>query len=263
MDTIGTDGGDEPTLTVRVDYQPKRHGFAIVITDIDPMPPTWGLLLGDIANNLRSALDQIAWAVVTRGSTPPDSLSKGQRRQIYFPISKHRDEFNAALPSKLPGATRADIARVRRYQPYHHPTRRRWSALLQLAEINASDKHRTVQPVWAIPIATDIEVTHQRDCVLTRDETTSKRKALQVNTELGFVRVRKTGPEPYIEVVPHLTAEPAFNEYTLLREWLKISIGWIQLLLYEFSELPDQIAGIGVDPPQLRKIVSWKSPQWG
>lgn len=262
LNAIGTDEGDEPTLAVRADYQPKRHGFAVIITDIDPMPPIWGLLLGDIANNLRSALDQIAWAVVTRGRTPPETLSEGRRRQIYFPISKERDGFNAALSSKLPGATRADIARVRRYQPYHHPSRARWSALLQLAEVNAGDKHRTIQPVWAIPITTDIEVIHQRDCVLTRGQTTGKRKTLQVDAELGFVRARKTGPEPHIEVTPHLTAEPAFNEYTLLREWLKISVGWIQLLLYEFSELPDDMAGIGVDPSQLRAIVSWKSPQW-
>jgi hypothetical protein len=263
LNTIGTEEGDEPTFAVRTEYQPKRHGFAVVITDIDPMPPIWGLLLGDIANNLRSALDQLAWAVVTRGRTPPETLSERRQRQIYFPISKGRDEFNAALSSKLPGATRADIARVRRSQPYHHPSRARWSALLQLAEINAADKHRTIQPVWAIPVTTDIEVTHQRDCVLTRQETAGKRKALRVDAELGFVRVRKTGPDPYVEVTPHLTAEPAFNEYTVLREWLKISIGWIQLLLYEFSELPDDLAGIGVDTSQLRAIVSWESPQWG
>jgi hypothetical protein len=90
LNAIGTDEGDEPTFTVRTDYQPKRHGFAVIIVDIDPMPPIWGLLLGDIANNLRSALDQIAWAVVTRGRTPPETLSKGRRRQIYFPIGKDR-----------------------------------------------------------------------------------------------------------------------------------------------------------------------------
>jgi hypothetical protein len=263
LDAIGTDEGDEPTLTVRADYQPKRHGFAVIITDIDPMPPIWGLILGDIANNLRSALDQLAWAIVTRGRKPPATLSKGQRRQVYFPICKDRDEFNAALSSKLPGATRADIARVRRYQPYHHPSRARWSALLQLVEINTSDKHRTIQPVWAIPITTDIEVTYQQDCVLSRRETTGKRKALQVDTELGLVHARKTGPDPHIEVVPHLTAEPAFNEYALLREWLKISIGWIQRLLYEFSEVPDELGAIGLDPIRLHSIVSWKAPQWG
>jgi hypothetical protein len=82
---------------VRADYQPKRHGFAVIVTDIDPMPPIWGLMLGDIANNLRSALDQLAWAIVTRGRKPPATLSKRQRRQVYFPICKDRDEFNAAL----------------------------------------------------------------------------------------------------------------------------------------------------------------------
>ncbi len=87
LDTFGSDGGDQPTFAVRAEYQPKRHGFAVIVADIDPMPPTWGLILGDVANNLRSALDQTAWAIVLRGRTPPDLLTAEQQRKIYFPIS--------------------------------------------------------------------------------------------------------------------------------------------------------------------------------
>lgn len=260
LDTFGPDGSHQPTFAVRADYQPKRHGFAVVVTDIDPMPPTWGLILGDVVNNLRSALDQLAWAIVSRGKTPPRKLSENAKRRIYFPVAKDRGGFNAGLSTKLPGARRTDIAVVRAYQPYHHGRRGRWFALLILANINNSDKHRTVEPVWAIPIATEIEVTHERDCVVPTRDNNAKRQALQIDTELAFVRARKTGPNPYIEVIPHLTAEPMIEGRALLREWLKIAIWWTHRLLSEFSEPPPEITRVGIDPERLQAVLDWQPP---
>ncbi len=258
---ILSDVDSQPTFTVEAEYQPKRHGFSVVVTDIDPMPPTWGLLIGDIANNVRSALDQIAWAIVTRGTTPPNTLPKKAQRKIYFPICKSPKEFNGSLPTKLPGATRADIARVRRYQPYKHARGIRawyWTALL--AKINTGDKHRTTEPVWALPIDTAIEVTHARDCVVPSRENRGKRKALKVDTELVLVRARKTGPNPHIEVIPHLSSEPTIQENLLLGEWLRITIFWAQLLLHEFSEMPPDIGRIGIDLDALQAIYAWEPP---
>ncbi len=260
LDTFGPDGGREPTLAVRTEYHPKRHGFGVYISDIDPMPPTWGLILGDVANNLRSALDQLAWALVTRGRTPPPTLTERQRRGIYFPISDQRDKFNRCLATRLPGVRRADIAKVRRYQPYHRGTKGRWFALTLLAELNASDKHRTVQPVWAVPITTEMEITYQRDCVVPSGENRATRKPLEIGTELAFIRARKTGPDPHVEVKPLLTAEPSFKHLVLMREWLKTSVWWIQQLLYEFSDTPDDISALGIDIDWFETAMRWRRP---
>lgn len=261
LDTFGPDGALQPTFSVRTEYQPKRHGFAVIITDIDPMPPTWGLILGDVANNLRSALDQLAWAIVTRGKTPPDTLLDEAQRWIYFPICEKPSHFNKVLARKLPGAMRADITRVRRYQPYQH---RAWRyALPLLAEINAADKHRTVQPVWAIPMTADIEVTHEHHCIVRERDTIAKRKVLKVDTELGFVRARKMGPNPHIEVIPHLTSEPSFEDRRLVREWLRTAVWWVQWLLYEFSEPPNEIGALGIDLAELVALYGWQRPPHG
>jgi hypothetical protein len=258
LDAFGANSPFQPTFAVRTEYQPKRHGFAVTVTDIDPMPPTWGLILGDVANNLRSALDQLAWAIVTRGKTPPDTLSDDAQRRIYFPICEKPSHFKGVLAKKLPGATWADIARVRRYQPYKH---RAWRYVLPLlAEINIDDKHRTVQPVWAVPMTADIEVTYERDCIVRERDTIAKRKVLEVDTELGFVRARKTGPQPHIEVVPHLTSEPSFKDRRLVKEWLRVALWWTQWLLYEFSEPPDKIGAVGIDLTQLRTLYDWQRP---
>jgi hypothetical protein len=260
LDVLGTDGGDQPTFAVWADYQPKRHGFAIVITDIDPMPTHWGLVLGDVANNLRSALDQLAWAIVSRGRTPPDRLTDEAQRKIYFPVAESRKRFNGGLKTKLPGATRTDIATVRRYQPYHHGRRGRWFAFLILVDINAGDKHRTVEPVWAVPVTTEIEVTEERNCVVPTRDNPGKRQPLKVDTELAFVRARKLGPNPEIDVIPHLTAEPMIEGRVFLREWLKLAIGWSHMLLSEFSEPPPEITGLGIDAARLKAILTWAPP---
>jgi hypothetical protein len=261
LDAVTSDPDCQPTFTVEAEYQPKRHGFSVIVTDIDPMPPTWGLLIGDIANNLRSALDQTAWAIVTRGRTPPDALSKKAQRKIYFPISDSRAGFNGSLPTKLPGATRADIARVRRCQPYKHARGiRAWYWTSVLAKVNTSDKHRTMEPVWALPIHAAIEISDSRDCVVPDRNVPSKRGPLKVDTELVFIRARKKGPNPHIEVIPHLFAEPAVQVHLLVREWLRTSIFWGQKLLTEFSEMPPNIGSIGIDLDALDAIYAWEPP---
>jgi hypothetical protein len=262
-DVVATlsDADRQPTFTVEAEYQPKRHGFSVVVTDIDPMPPTWGLLIGDIAHNLRSALDQIAWAIVSRGKTPPDTLPKGAERAIYFPISDSGPGFKGELPIKLPGASQADIARVRRYQPYKYGRgKRAWGWVALLAKINVGDKHRTTQPIWALPVSAAIEVTHARDCVVPSRDNKATRKALKVDTELVLVRARKTCPNPHIEVIPHLSSEPAIQENLLLGEWLRVTIFWAQKLLREFSEPPPDIGSVGIDPDALEAIYAWKPP---
>jgi hypothetical protein len=260
LDTFGPDGSEEPTFACRADYHPKRHGFSVVVTDIDPMPPTWGLILGDVANNLRSACDQLAWALVTRGRTPPDKLSEEAQRRVYLPIAGSRKRFNRELPKKLPGVRRADIAVVRRYQPYHYGRRGRWFASLILADLNTDDKHRTVQPIWAIPVACDIQITDARRCVVRERERAAKRQVLKVGAELGFVHARKLRPNPEIDVIPHLAAEPMLEGRLYLREWLKLSVRWVHRLLSEFSEPPQEITRLGIDTEIVNAIIAWERP---
>jgi hypothetical protein len=249
LDTFGPDGHRNATFTARAKYHPKRHGFGVYIESIDPIPPTWGLLLGDIANNLRSALDQVAWALVCKGSKPPGVLSDKGQKGVYFPICKDRDEFNGCLAVKLPGVGRAEIAKVRLCQPYKgRPARwRRFHPLTLLAKINASDKHRTVQPVWTIPIATEIEATHERDCTVHTREIKATRKPLEVGTELCLVRARKMGSDPHIEVQARIAAEPSFEGLVPMRTWLENSRHVVGLLLKEFSEPPRALFTLGIN----------------
>jgi hypothetical protein len=241
------------SFTVRTEYHAKRHGFAIFLESIDPVPVRWSLRLADVANNFRSCLDHIAWAVVTRGRTPPANLARKDQRGIGFPVCKYAKEFKGSHPRMLPGARRADLARLRRYQPYQRAvSRQHLHCLTMLSAINNGNKHRTVQPVWAMPMTAEYEITDQRDCEVPTQLGRAFRNPLQVGVELGFLHARKRGPHPEIEVKAELTAEPFVEHFVMVKQWLYISKGWIFLLLLEFSRPPDQLLEIGIDLDTLR-----------
>lgn len=154
---------NDPLLSVRTEYQPGRHGFAVYATAVRAVPSSWGLLLGDIAFNFRCALDHLAWALVSRGRTPPETLTTKQQKGVYFPVAKRREDFNSSLARMLPGAKRSDIAKVRAMQPYRNGRKHIRHNFVILAELNNHDKHRSLQPVWDHTVLLGLQVTEKHD----------------------------------------------------------------------------------------------------
>lgn len=240
----------EPIATFATQYHAHRHGFSLFVDSIlTPIPVTWGLILGDCIHGFHAALDHVAWAVVTRGRTPPEKLTKPRKRNIYFPIFDKPTEFNATISKTLPGARRADIAIIRSYQPYRNrPYRNSVSHLALLRSLSNTDKHRTITPVWDMPESVSYEVTYQRDCVLTARNRLTKVRTLQIGTELALIPVKRTGAEPQIEVKPDVTARPALEEQ---RVWLDVFIYGLRStvcdLLLKFAGPPEEIRQLSID----------------
>lgn len=230
-----------PVLAYRTQYEPKRHGFAIIAENIAPIPPRWPLLLGAIANNNRAALDHLAWALVGRGRTPPAKLTKRQEKSVYFPIYQERAEFNRRHAIQLPGVRRADLGKVRRRQPYHHgKSVRPRHAFSLLASINAGDKQRTIQPLWSVPVETGMKITKRRDCIITGTARNGRAKLLEVDAEIAFLHARRAGLDPYVEVDLEITAEPTVDYILGVREWTQAVGVEIMTLLFEFSSQPSR-----------------------
>jgi hypothetical protein len=203
--------------------------------------------LGDVVHNYRSCLDHVAWALVMRGRRPPHILSESQANGVYFPICATREEFNrdvdlAKRPKKrpkLPGVLRADTALVRRYQPYQRgKSRLHLHTLTILAALSNDDKHRTILPIFTVPQGGVLYAGDARDCSITRIPAQVRTRPLKVGTEIHRIYVRKTGPNPHMEMEPHLIAEPAITPQVPLREWLTQTRSTIFQLLREFSDPP-------------------------
>jgi len=103
--------------------------------------------------------------------------------------------FNSALPTKLPGVRRADIAIVRRYQPYIHEKRKAPNHVFQVLEdLSNADKDQAIQPLVPVPESGSYELLSEpQDCTITRFGGRVKRTTLKEGTELGRIYVRRKG----------------------------------------------------------------------
>jgi len=247
--------GNDPNRDTRIGlgayYSPKHHRFNIYVAEIPALPIEWSVVIGDIAHNYRSCLDHTAWALVERGKTPPGTLSELAQNKIGFPIYVSRDKFNRGLKKMLPGVGRADIALVRRNQPYHGGKGRSERHMFEvLRRLSNDDKHRTIQPTFMSPQAATYEVADPVDCEVTRIPASFVlAEPLQVGTHLAPIYVRKTGPNPYLPMRGQIAIQPAIQG-VLLIEWLVAMDVLVSDLLRGLSDPPTQLlAKLGGPPP--------------
>jgi hypothetical protein len=238
----------QPNLKMPVrlahEYDAKRHCIIVRVDEVaNPFPPLWGLLLGDAVHNFRSSLDHLAWALYKRGRTP--NLSRKKERDVQFPICTDRLGFNGSLKRRLPGVRRTDIALVRGSQPYMYGKRNLTRhVFLALRKLSNADKHRTIQPIIAVPENATYTLGKPEDCVFRRLAAPKARFKLEPGAELARLYVKKTGPEPYIDVDPHFTIDPAINERLLVGEFLKRTMGFSRHLLLAFAKPPESVRAI-------------------
>jgi hypothetical protein len=248
------------------EYHPKSH--CVVITagpENVPriFPVHMGLLLGDIVHNFRASLDHLAWAIYKRGKTP--ALTEWREQGVYFPITRSNDAFNEALVatpkkrSKLPGVRRADIAIARRYQPYKYGKRNLDNhCFVVLDKLANADKHRTIQPVQAVPEKAAFQLLDVRGCKITRLIPRQRRAPLEPGTELVRFYVRKSSrnAEPEIDVEPHFTVDPTIDGRIKFQDWGYVTIRVIAKLLGEFEGPPEIV------PTLLGGTSHGTSPRW-
>jgi hypothetical protein len=210
----------QPAFPITQRYDAKSHCVVFEAGPVENLfPIMWGLLLGDIVHDYRSCLDHTAWALYQRGNPPTGS--DYEKSGVYFPITKSNDDFNAELRGrrpKLPGVRRADIAIVRRYQPYSRGESRAPSHVFSiLKNLSDADKHRVIQPVIPVPEEAHYKLLTYQSCEITRYALRARKATLQEGTELGRIYVRRDrrgGPDPQVEVQPHFSIYPAVYERT-------------------------------------------------
>lgn len=137
---------DAVKAVAKYDKASEMYEFRVV--NSPDMPRLrWGAMIGDVVQNLRSALDYLAWhaAIETSGAPPPDPW------RVFFPITPTREIFDASR------ATRQfsdDYSRFfLSFQPFvPWPGPDRWVGdyehpLLVLQRLSNDDKHKLITPI--------------------------------------------------------------------------------------------------------------------
>jgi hypothetical protein len=114
---------------------------------VTPSPLIWGAMLGDFAHDVRSALDQLIWALVLANNGTADNDTQ-------FPVAESdakwrdlTDPNRADRLSPIHGISDKAFALIRDVQPFRtHPGRGRAvkAPLYKLLIVSNEDKHRTL-----------------------------------------------------------------------------------------------------------------------
>lgn len=99
-----------------------------------PIHSDFSLLVGDICNNARSALDYTLWQLWLLTDPAFDGI-------VYFPICDSLGEFNKRAKKDIRGLTAKQRAIIEELQPYNTGSK----AFSILRDLNNSDKHRRIQ----------------------------------------------------------------------------------------------------------------------
>ncbi len=130
-----------------VGYLNQQTGWKEINFEIHKPPPIeWGLIVGEIAHNLRSALDHIVFALSggKNGTQFPIFLSSDR----YFERDRHG---KIMLETMLRGVDSAYRTIIDNAQPFHRPRPLvRDDPLARLSWLNNADKHRLIHGRFTI-----------------------------------------------------------------------------------------------------------------
>ena len=146
---------DNP-VTVRSELREGRMGFRLIFEGFAKPPPldNWGILIGECVHNLRSSLDNLAFALSRLHCDPPESPTA-----IRFPICQKRSRFRKSRQGNLDQMPPVAASRIEKLQPFQ---RERSDVegtpdsdpLVLLQRLSNDDKHRV--PSVVVPVPTEI-----------------------------------------------------------------------------------------------------------
>ena len=233
-------------FVAKTKYEPQRHCISLYLESVEQPPGRLGLHLGDVANNFRAALDQLAWALVTtRGKRP---MVDREPERIYFPLAATRQAFNDH-PVVSQFLRSADRAIIRRYQPYVRGKRNVWRhCLTLLAALNREDKHRTINPIWMVPQGGKLEYGEPVHCTITRAPTTARGIVLQPGAEIQADLRPKDGTESRALHAGNTRRKPNAGRAYPRWKLAGTTTSHVRNLLLEFAPPPEEITTLGIVP---------------
>lgn len=115
----------------------------------NPIRPNWPVVVGDIAHNLRSALDHLAWQLAMPHPPSKTGFPIFLKQKDYNRKTKGRKPERGSGPFMVRGMPSAARTSIRDLQPYRRAKLRQRTAhsdpLWLLHELNRVDKHQVLQ----------------------------------------------------------------------------------------------------------------------
>lgn len=155
-------------ISTKCEPREGRLGFRIILEEFSQPPPFdhWGLLLGECAHNLRSALDNLAYALARSHQDPPKSPGN-----IAFPIFIESNKFKIERQKRLIELPLEAADLIEKLQPFQRNGTPEFGFpendfLGLLQKLNNVDKHR----VPAFVVLAPTSLTHNSEVEFESEE---------------------------------------------------------------------------------------------
>jgi hypothetical protein len=160
------------------------------VSKVNPTPDTLAATAADVVQNLRSALDTLAYQLVlgANGGTKP----KGK---VYFPISKTPTDYKGTRRGNVKGVRQEVVDAIDATEPYKGG---KGHALWQLQQLSNADKHELlIEAGVAVSMGVDIGIDFEHMIRKTPGFENIAIPPIFIR-EVGDLRPMKVGDELYI-----------------------------------------------------------------
>ena len=103
------------------------------VSKVDDLSPAMTAVIGDVIQNLRSALDHIAYKLFLQNGG-----NKNEAKHVYFPIFENEEKHRSGVAQKTKGISAEAMKIIDSIKPYKEGNRILWL----IHELNNIDKHR-------------------------------------------------------------------------------------------------------------------------
>jgi hypothetical protein len=181
----------------------QRTKYVFTVDEVPDLPTLeWGIIVGDAVQNLRSALDQLVYAVAT---APTDGCA--------FPIYKTEKDWTIKSPGLLWSVPEQIQAFIKAAQPYHLEDRAETHPFAMLQALDNLNKHRTIPTTALVPALARCEVTSTVGIASRGDVTIKPRTPLEHGAKFAHLRFKPddSNLEPHVEMDSHFDFKVSFG----------------------------------------------------
>jgi hypothetical protein len=113
---------------------PQTRKLIYYVHKADPVPDDIALIAGDVLQNLRSAVDHLAYQLVLAAGNTPDTSTS-------FPIFDTPDKYKSGVQGKVKGMAETAVKAIDIVEPYQGG---KGEILWRIHRLNNIDKHRLI-----------------------------------------------------------------------------------------------------------------------
>jgi hypothetical protein len=228
---------DTDSITFAEQFDPDTSTVEVTLENVPELPIELGLAAADPLQNLRAAINYLAWELA-KWNLAQEGKSRKPDRNTQWPINTTPREFSDHMVTDIDPR---HVAIIKMLQPNGPAWLRQFPEdvlqqtdpkalakshpLAALADLTNVDKHQALQPALVSPRELNLGNYEPVDCVI-KDSRSTLNLTLKNGAHWVTCDIEVTGPNPKVNVKDHVSApEIEFEGGDLKRfQWIADSV---------------------------------------